>query len=31
MNCPKCGLEAYANDRFCAGCGTRLGKDARGG
>lgn len=31
MVCPKCGLEAYPNDRFCAGCGTYLGKDARVG
>ena len=24
--CPKCGAEVKAEDRFCGGCGTRLGE-----
>ena len=30
MNCPKCGKELKDGDKFCTGCGTKIGDGAAG-
>ena len=30
MNCPNCGKEAGAGEKFCTGCGTKLSENAGG-
>ena len=30
MNCPKCGKELKDGDKFCTGCGTKIGDGSAG-